>query len=376
MPKSDTQQFPHLEHMIHLNHAAVAPWPAVTRDAVRGFADENARLGSSHYPAWLKLEQLLRRQLAELINAPSADDIALVKNTSEALSFVAYGLEWQVGHNIVSSDQEFPSNRIVWESLGQYGVEFREADLNSGASPEEALFAKVDQNTRMITISSIQYASGLRMDLERIGRFCRENGILFCVDAIQSVGAVQFDVQAVKADFVMADGHKWMLGPEGLGFFYCRPELREQLKLTQYGWHMVDPLGNYTYKDWKVAKTARRFECGSPNMIAIHALQASIQLLLETGMDLVERRLLENSRYLCQRIDAMQGVELLTNTDAGRYGGIVSFTAGDKDDEIFQTLQQRNVFCALRGGGIRFSPHFYTPRALLDEALEVVARGL
>ena len=362
--------------MIHLNHAAVAPWPAVTRDAVRGFADENARLGSSHYPAWLKLEQLLRRQLAELINAPSADDIALVKNTSEALSFVAYGLEWQVGHNIVSSDQEFPSNRIVWESLGQYGVEFREADLNSGASPEEALFAKVDQNTRMITISSIQYASGLRMDLERIGRFCRENGILFCVDAIQSVGAVQFDVQAVKADFVMADGHKWMLGPEGLGFFYCRPELREQLKLTQYGWHMVDPLGNYTYKDWKVAKTARRFECGSPNMIAIHALQASIQLLLETGMDLVERRLLENSRYLCQRIDAMQGVELLTNTDAGRYGGIVSFTAGDKDDEIFQTLQQRNVFCALRGGGIRFSPHFYTPRALLDEALEVVARGL
>lgn len=376
MPKSDTQQFPHLEHMIHLNHAAVAPWPAVTRDAVRGFADENARLGSSHYPAWLKLEQLLRRQLAELINAPSADDIALVKNTSEALSFVAYGLEWQVGHNIVSSDQEFPSNRIVWESLGQFGVEFREADLNSGASPEEALFAKVDQNTRMITISSIQYASGLRMDLERIGRFCRENGILFCVDAIQSVGAVQFDVQAVKADFVMADGHKWMLGPEGLGFFYCRPELREQLKLTQYGWHMVDPLGNYTYKDWKVAKTARRFECGSPNMMAIHALQASIQLLLETGMDQVEAQVLENSLYLCERLNSMNGVELLTDTDAGRYGGIVSFTAGDKDDEIFQTLQQRNVFCALRGGGIRFSPHFYTPRALLDEALEVVARGL
>jgi cysteine desulfurase/selenocysteine lyase len=372
MPKSDAQRFPHLDEMIHLNHAAVAPWPAVTRDAATRFADENARLGSTHYPTWLKTEQLLRRNLAQLINSPSADDIALVKNTSEALSFVAYGLEWQVGHNIVSSDQEFPSNRIVWESLGQYGVEFREADLASAASPEEALFAKVDQNTRMITISSIQYASGLRMDLERIGSFCRERGILFCVDAIQSIGAVQFDAQAIKADFVMADGHKWMLGPEGLGLFYCRPEVRDQLRLTQYGWHMVDPLGNYTYKDWHVAKTARRFECGSPNMIAIHALQASIQLLLQEGMDEVESRVLENSRYLCERLKAMPGVELLTNTDEGRYGGIVTFTAGDKDDELFQALEKGNVFCALRGGGIRFSPHFYTPKARLDEALGIV----
>lgn len=367
------QQFPHLDHMIHLNHAAVAPWPAATRAAVTEFADENARLGSSHYPRWLKLEQLLRRNLAELIHAPSPDDIALVKNTSEALSFVAYGLDWQVGHNIVSSDQEFPSNRIVWESLGQFGVEFREADLDSGASPEEALFAKVDQNTRLITVSSIQYASGLRLDLARIGQFCRENGILFCVDAIQSIGAVQFDAQAIKADFVMADGHKWMLGPEGLGLFYCRPELRDELKLTQYGWHMVDPLGNYSYKDWKVAKTARRFECGSPNMVGIHALQASIQLLLETGMERVETALLDNSRYLGERLAALPGIELRTAMDEGSFGGIVTFSAGDKDETVFEALQGGNVLCALRGGGIRFSPHFYTPRGHLDKALEIVA---
>jgi len=248
MPNQYDARFPHLEAMIHLNHAAVAPWPAVARDAVQQFADENARLSSTHYPAWLKVEHNLRKNLATLINAPSPDDIALVKNTSEALSFVAYGLDWEVGHNIVSSDQEFPSNRIVWESLEQFGVEFRETDLNSAATPEDALFARCDQNTRMITISSIQYASGLRMDLARIGQFCREHGILFCVDAIQSIGAVQFDVQAIRADFVMADGHKWMLGPEGLGVFYCRPEVRDKLKLTQYGWHMVDPLGNYSIK--------------------------------------------------------------------------------------------------------------------------------
>ena len=376
MSKIDAQQFPHLNELIYLNHAAVAPWPAVVRDAVREFADENARLGSKHYPSWLKVEHMLRKGLAQLINTPSADDIALVKNTSEALSFVAYGLEWQVGQNIVSSDQEFPSNRIAWESLGHQGVEFREADLNSAATPEDALFAKVDQNTRLITISSIQYASGLRMNLERIGQFCRENGILFCVDAIQSLGAVQFDAQKIKADFVMADGHKWMLGPEGLGLFYCRPEIRDQLKLTQYGWHMVDPLGNYTYKDWKVAKTARRFECGSPNMMAIHALNASIKLLLEIGMDQVEQLVLENSRYLCERIKKIPGVELLTNTEAGRFGGIVTFTATDQNDELFQQLQKNNVQCALRGGGIRFSPHFYTPKVLLDQALEIVKNAV
>lgn len=373
MPYSDKQQFPHLAEVIHLNHAAVAPWPAVARDAVIQFANENARLGSSHYPAWLKREHQLRKGLATLINAPSTDDIALVKNTSEALSFVAYGLEWEVGHNVVSSDQEFPSNRIVWESLEQQGVEFREADLSSEATPEDALFAKCDQNTRLLTISSIQYATGLRMDLERIGQYCRDNGILFCVDAIQSIGAVQLDVQAIQADFVMADGHKWMLGPEGLGVFYCRPEIREKLKLTQYGWHMVDPLGNYSVKQWKVAKTARRFECGSPNMIAIHALHASIKLLLETGMDEVEATVLENSRYLCERLDEINGIVLHTNTEPGRFGGIVNFSCKDNDG-LFQALDKHGVFCALRGGGIRFSPHFYTPKSQLDKALAVVKR--
>jgi cysteine desulfurase/selenocysteine lyase len=373
MPNTNGARLPHLDELIYLNHAAVAPWPAVTRDAVKQFAEENARLGSKHYPAWLKVEHNLRRNLASLLNAPSADDIALVKNTSEALSFVAYGLKWEVGHNIVSSDQEFPSNRIVWESLGQFGVEFREADLTSAPTPEDALLAQVDQNTRMITISSIEYASGLRLNLERIGQFCRENGILFCVDAIQSIGAVQLDVQAIKADFVMADGHKWMLGPEGLGVFYCRPEMRSELKLTQYGWHMVDPLGNYTIKQWQVAKTARRFECGSPNMLAIHALNASIELLLEIGMDEVEQGVLANSRYLFDRIDAMHELELLTSPQAGRYGGIVTFRARERDNsELFQLLQQQDVFCALRGGGIRFSPHFYTPTEQFDRVLEIV----
>ncbi|MGR8942282.1 MAG: aminotransferase class V-fold PLP-dependent enzyme, partial [Gammaproteobacteria bacterium] len=219
MSRVSHPEFPLAEDLIYFNHAAVAPWPARTRRAVAEFAEQNCRYGAAFYPDWLKKEGLLREQLQALINAPSADDIALVKNTSEALSFVAYGLEWRAGDNIVSSNEEFPSNRLPWESLAAQGVELRQADLYSAASPEEALFAAVDRNTRLLTISSIQFATGLRLDIERIGAFCKQRGILFCVDAIQSIGAVRFDVQACQADFVMADGHKWMFGPEGLGVF-------------------------------------------------------------------------------------------------------------------------------------------------------------
>ena len=210
-------EFPLATELIYLNHAAVAPWPKRTCDAVCLFAQQNTNYGSSFYLDWLKKETELRVQLQTLLNAPSVTDIALVKNTSEALSFVAYGLEWNLDDNIVTSNEEFPSNRIVWQSLANQGVELREADLRSTNTPEEALLALVDEHTRLITISSIQFATGLRLDIDKIGQFCRQHHILFCIDAIQSLGAVEFDVQKCQADFVMADGHKWMLGPEGVG---------------------------------------------------------------------------------------------------------------------------------------------------------------
>ncbi len=366
-------QFPHIDQLIYLNHAAVAPWPAASSEAVCRFAAENRDFGARDYPRWLQVERRLRRNLARLINAPSPADVALVKNTSEALSFVAYGLDWREGENIVTSDQEFPSNRIVWQSLADRGVSLRQVDLASAATPEEALLAATDERTRLLAISSIQYASGLRIDLERLGRACRERGILFCVDAIQSIGAVALDVQAIEADFVMADGHKWMLGPEGLGLFYCRAERRDELRLTQYGWHMVDPLGDYDAPTWQVAADARRFECGSPNMLAIHALDASIALLLEHGMARVEADLLERSGHLLERIGATPGLELLTDPAPGRFGGIVTFRprAGDAA-ALHRALMEEGIVCAHRGGGVRFSPHFYTPMEQLDEALERV----
>ncbi len=365
------------DDLIHLNHAAVGPWPRRTVNAVTRFAQENLHRGSWHYPEWLQTESLLRQQLAELIHAPSADDIALVKNTSEALSFVAAGIQWCAGENVVTSNEEFPSNRIVWESLSYQGVELRQADLLSATSPEDALFALVDHNTRLLAISSVQYGSGLRMDLQRIGEFCRERDILFCVDAIQSVGAVAFDVQTIGADFVAADGHKWMLGPEGLGFFYVRAERRNALKLTQYGWHMVEAIGDFDRTEWQPADSARRFECGSPNMLSIHALSASLSLLLEVGMEKVENRVLANSRYLFDALARIPGVELITAPQEGRFAGIVTFRVADQEsDKIFAALHTNQVFCAQRAGGIRLSPHVYTPRPALETAIQYICDAI
>lgn len=360
-------------NLIYLNHAAVSPWPRRASDAVKAFAEQNANYGSHYYLDWLKKQNEIRIQLKNILNAPSVDDIALVKNTSEALSFVAYGLDWKSGDNIVSSNEEFPSNRIPWESLANQGVEFRQADLALHASPEEALFSLVDSDTRLLTISSIQFASGRRVDLEKIGQFCKDNEILFCIDAIQSLGAFEFDVQAYQADFVMADGHKWMFGPEGLGVFYTTPESRSKLKLTQYGWHMMANIHNYENKPWEIHPTARRFECGSPNMLGIHAWSASLSLLLETGMKQIEKGVIENTEYLMHKINAHSQLTLLGNHHPSLKSGIVLFEHKSIDNnQLYKHLQKNGVVCALRGGGIRFSPHFYHSKDELERAIDLI----
>ena len=347
--------------LIYLNHAAVAPWPKRTAEAVRRFATENQHYGAQYYLEWMKVESNLRDQFSRLINASSADDIALLKNTSEALSFVAHGLKWSSGDNVVISDQEFPSNAIVWHSLKDKGVEVREVSLSGDTSPEKALISAMDNKTRLLSISSVQYASGLRMNLSQLGVACKQKNILFCVDAIQSIGAIPFDVEAVNADFVMADTHKWMLGPEGVALFYTRPEVREQLNLHEFGWRMLEETGNFAPSDWTITKTARRFECGSPNMLGIHGANASLSLILEIGLDTIEEELLKRSLYTIDCINKHDSLTLISSNKPDRIAGIVTFKSSKIDAQpLYEKLMKNNVICAARGGGVRFSPHFYT----------------
>jgi len=357
--------------VLYLNHAAVSPWPIRVAHAVAAFAEQNRRVGALHYPDWMKVEARLRQRLARLIGAASADSIALMKNTSEALSVIAFGLSWCAGDNVVSFSGEFPSNRLVWQALEQQGVETRFADPDA-ADPEAGLLALCDHRTRLVAVSSVRYDRGLRVDLERIGAYCRAHSTLFCIDAIQSLGALPFDVEAVAADYVVADGHKWLLGPEGLALFYSRPEAREQLRLLQYGWHMVEALGDFDRQDWHPARSARRFECGSPNMLGIHALDASLSLLLELGIDSISQQLLQRTAKVIEQVD-QRGFTLLSSRSLARRSGIVTFSVPGVDSQkLYAALMRRRVVCAPRGGGIRFSPHGYTPLAQIERAFRTL----
>lgn len=358
----------------YLNHAAIAPWPRRASEAVARFARDNVHLGASDYPAWLATERRLRERLARLINAPSRGDVALVKNTSEALSMVAFGLAWQPGDQVVISDEEFPSNRVVWEALADRGVEVIQTSL-AGTDPEASLLAACGPRTRLLAVSAVQFGSGLRLDLARLGQGCQQRNVLFCVDAIQQIGALPFDVQHYQCDFAMADGHKWMLGPEGLGMFYCRAALRPQLRLNAYGWHMLEHLGDFERQQWQPARSARRFECGSPNMLGACALEASLSLLEEIGMDEVARLLQQRVEQLHQGLASIPGVRLHSPSRPERRAGIVTFSiSGQESAHIHRSLMAERTICALRGPGVRFSPHFYTDTQLIDEAIQQVRR--
>lgn len=366
------QEFPLDSAICYLNHAAVAPWPKRSADAVCNFARENTHLGAKDYPAWLKIEQTLRDRIAQLIGAQSTHNIALQKNTSEGLSAIAYGLDWNSGDKIIITDQEFPSNRIVWESLASKGVTLGEVSIN-GASPEQTIIDALDASVRLLSVSSVQYSTGLVLNLDLLGAACSEKGILFCVDAIQSIGALPFDVKQCQADFVVADGHKWMLGAEGLALFYISDKAIDKLSLNQYGWHMIQDRGNYNVKTWEIAHDAKRFECGSPNMLGTYVLNASLGLLLEYGIDNVQRNLMDKISFLEHALTHRGDIELITDTTREKRSGILTFRHNKIGSELlYSQLMAQGVVCAARGGGIRFSPHFYTPESQLVRAVELI----
>lgn len=370
-------QFPVNKNCTYLNHAAVAPWPKCTSEAVQNFAIENCQTGAQGYLTWLKKEQSLRTKLAQLIGAKNPDTIALVKNTSEALSLVAYGLDWKAGDIIIISNDEFPSNRIVWESLAEkFGVIVKQVAITEENPEAEFLtqIENVEQKPKLISVSAVQYASGIKLNLASLGKACKQNDVLFCVDAIQAVGAMPFLCDEWEIDFAMADGHKWMLGPEGLGFFFIKQEHIKTLNLYQYGWHMIENAGDYSQTRWTPANNAKRFECGSPNMLAGYALEASTDLLLQVGLENVAASIAANIDYLLNKLESM-GAEILSAKSTDVRAGIVTFRFPNIDStKLYQDLMALDVVCANRGGGVRFSPHFHTSKECLDKAIEVLLK--
>ena len=372
----DPNDFPVLEREVWLNHAAISPWPAAVVQAMRAFVHDNAAHGPLHYDRWLATERRLRERAARLLDAERTDDVALIKNTSEGLSLIASGLDWRPGDRMLCVADEFPSNHLPWIHLVPDHVDVVEVPFST-SDPESLLIDALDDRTRLVAVSSVRYDSGVRLDLDRLGRACHEAGALLAVDAIQQLGALPLSVRDLPVDFVVAGSHKWLLAPEGLALFWSAPAARDRLRPVQAGWRMWPDMFEFDRDDTAIPRHARRFEPGTLNSAGIHGLDAALGLLLDTPANERGARLLAATRRLIDGLDTLPGAELVTPSDDRRRAGIVTFRCTDRDPRrVLAALRADSVVAAPRAGGLRLSPHWYTPMEQIDRALDVLERAL
>ncbi len=363
--------FPITEKYNFQNHAAVAPLSRSAADAMHAYvrsAADTAGLGQGFYE---KAEKV-RRDTAVLLNADPRE-ITFTKNTTEGLGWVAAGLDWNEGDNVVSTAVEFPANVYPWMGLRARGVELRQVAEQGGRIPLEGLADAIDARTRLVAVSAVQYASGFRMDLVGLSRLCRERGALLCVDAIQVLGMLPVDVQAMGIDFLSADGHKWLCGPEGCGLFYCRRDLLDRLEPAYAGWLcMVDALdfGNYRFE---YLDSARKFDTGSYNLAGVLGMGGSIGMFLEVGLPRIWQRIEALTDRLVVGLEA-KGYRIVSSRSKDEKSGIVAFASDRHDPASLQKrlLDEERIVIAVREGRLRASPHFYNTDAEIDQLVEAL----
>ncbi len=365
--------FPVSDEVVYLNHAGVAPISSRAADALHRYSAEATRWGAVHYDAFYDREiERVRGRAAALIGATS-DEIAFVKNTTEGLGIVANGIDWKRGDEILTCDLEYPSNVYPWWELRDRGVETVMLAGRDGRLPIEMVETALrSPRARMLAISSVEFGSGAHNDLRTLGEMCRERGVLFCVDAIQSLGCLPIDVESMAIDFLSADGHKWLLSVEGCGIFYCRSSALEMVRPRIVGWRSVTNNEDFDTYHTELQPSAGRFEEGTPNTPGIFALGAAIDLLLELGIPAISKRVLALTDHLVDGLQA-SGADLRSPRGPIESSGIVSFTMPGCDPaDTLQRLEVAGISAAVRRGGVRVSPHFYNTEAEIDRLLRAL----
>jgi len=360
-------QFPVRQRLVYLNHAAVAPLCRPAAEAMRWLAADAMEYGSLHYGQWLETYEGLRAAAARLIGA-SSREIALMKNTSEGIATIAAGLQWRPGDRIVAFREEFPSNYYPWKRLEETGVA---VEWLSYLDPLE----RIDQacrGARLLAISFVQYLSGHRVDLDAIGGICQRHHCVFLVDAIQGLGAFPIDVRRAHIGALAADGHKWLLGPEGCGILFVSQELQDFVQPVEFGWTNVAGYADYASRDMTLRPDAGRYECGTLNTIGCYGLRASIEFLLDVGVAAVGPAVQRLGDLVAEGVRG-KGYEVLGSRTPENGAGIVSFRkAGLEAAEVVRRLRDAGVTAAPRQGWVRVSPHFYISPDEIGRMLEAL----
>jgi len=365
-------EFPVTETYIYMNHAGVAPLSRRVQEAMAGFIENATFHGAVYADDWAETAEACRFAAAQFINA-DVTEIAFMKNTTQGILIAANGIDWKAGDNVVTTAVEFPANIYPWWSLKErYGVDTRMVPERDGRIYVEDIASAIDERTRVLTISHVEFASGFRNDIAALGELCRERDIWFVVDAIQGLGAVEVDVKSCNVDILAADGHKWLLAPEGAAIFYCADERREQLINTNIGWASVVNPRDFLNYDLTQRPDATRFEEGSYNSVGLYGLKAAISLLQDIGIRVIETRILGLTAQLIAGLGA-KGYRVITpKKDTERAGIVIFGSAQHTPTELYEMLYAKNIITAERGSGVRVSPHFYNTVSEIDRLLEVL----
>lgn len=354
-------ELPITERCAYFNHAGIGPCPRRSARAAAGCYEQLSATGDAHWPDRNRLCEEVRSKVAAFLGARD-HEIAFLQNTADALSVVAMGLPWDSGDNVVGADKEFPANVYPWMHLADLGVEYRRAPERDGRLDLDELLALVDERTRVLALSWVQYGSGFRADLPRLGAFCRERGILFVVDVIQGFGALELDVESSWIDVAAAATHKWVLGPEGLGVLYLSDRVVDRLRPSRAGWRSVARMFDWQNLDLAFNEGAKRHECGTLNYAGIACLGASLDLLTSVGMGEVQERVLAHASGIAEGL-ARRGFAVLPRRRGEESGIVAARHAHRSPGEIVRRLAEQGVVVAERAGRLRISPHFYNDAA-------------
>lgn len=363
--------FPHIKKgKIYFNNAATGAFSTKVLESVNNYLLQRTETDIENYQAVINTLNESKKYLCKMLNC-AEDRIAFLDNTSNGMNLLAQGLNWKKGDGILLNDIEFPANVYPFLNLQSQGVEIDFVKAENGIVTADDIIRAVKPNTKLISVSFVQFLSGYRIDLEKIGSFCKEREIIFSVDAIQGLGAFTLDILRCKFDFISCGTSKWLLGMQGLAFIFCSKQLQERINPKYVGWTSVENAWNILNYDLQLKKTADAFQTGTLNSLGIFGLLPSLKLFWDFGYQNVENRILENAEYFNKKLLEINIHPVLENCGSKNLSGVTSFRH-EKAKFILEELMRREIYCSVREGMVRLSPHFFNTLEEIDRVVSTI----
>lgn len=366
--------FPYIKNdIIYFNHAATGPFSTLLVNAINKILKEKSERNIDDFNSFKDVAVETKSILASMLNTVP-ERLAFTDNTTNGLNFLAQSIQWKKGDRILLNDIEFPANVYPFLNLKRIGVEVDFVKSDNGKVTADMIIDAIKPGTKLISVSYVQFLSGYRIDLEKIGKHCKDNNIIFSVDAIQALGAVKLDVEKSNIDFLSCGTQKWLLGFQGLAFIYLNEKLQRKIIPANIGWLSVNNAWNLLDYQIDLKTTADVFQGGTINALGVYALNASLKLFNDFNFNEVEKRVLENSKYFLTKLASIGINGLLLNSNESELAGIVTFKIKDPD-LVVKKLEQNKIICSQRVGMIRFSPHFYNIFDEIDRVVDVLQKN-